>query len=649
MAGISGLIGYICEVYHNMSVLHILQQYTIESLNVLYNDSFSSNDFQVNQTKPEFEGDYTIVLFSLVKKLKLSPEAIGTALGNQLLHQHQGVFENYNIIKGFLNLRFTDHFWTGLLTEFQKPGYGKQGATGQRIMVEYSSPNTNKPLHLGHLRNNFLGWSVAEILKANGNEVYKSCIVNDRGVHICKSMLAWQKWGNNDTPESTGIKGDHLVGDYYVKFENALKKEAEVLQQKEDAGDLSHYDAASLEKVNNLKTALSKLEAADPKLQDKRDKINDELKEIRRAATPLMQEVKQMLVDWEAGKPDVISLWKQMNNWVYEGFDVTYKRIGSDFDKTYYESNTYLLGKDIVEEGLKKNIFYKKDDGSVWIDLRNDGLDEKLVLRKDGTSVYITQDIGLAEQKYEEFKNDQSIYVIADEQNYHMKVLKLICQKLGLTYANDIHHLSYGMVELPSGRMKSREGTVVDADDMVAEMIATAGKHTSELGKVKDFTEEELTDLYETLALGALKFYLLRVDPKKKMVFNPEESIDFHGFTGPFVQYTHARIKSILRKEQPGGTASFHSHLLPLEKEIIVVIEQFPTVLEQAAREFNPSLVANYVFQLAKTFNSFYAEHSVANAESEEKKQLRLQLAVSTAQVLKSGMQLMGIRVPERM
>ncbi len=645
----SGLIGYICEVYHNMSVLHILQQYTIESLNVLYNDSFNSNDFQVNQTKSEFEGDYTIVLFSLVKKLKLSPEAIGTALGNQLLHHYPGIFDNYNIIKGFLNLHFADSFWVGLLGEFQKPDYGRNPASGQRVMVEYSSPNTNKPLHLGHLRNNFLGWSVAEILKANGNEVFKSCIVNDRGVHICKSMLAWKKWGNNATPESTGIKGDHLVGDFYVKFENALKEESETLRQKENAGDMDHYDPETRVKVGNLKTALSKLDPADSKLHDKRNKINDELKELRRSATPLMQEVKQMLVDWEAGKPDVIALWKQMNNWVYEGFDITYNKIGSDFDKIYYESNTYLLGKDIVEQGLQKNVFYKKEDGSVWIDLRNEGLDEKLVLRKDGTSVYITQDIGLAEQKYEEFRNDQSIYVIADEQNYHMKVLKLICQKLGLTFANDIHHLSYGMVELPSGRMKSREGTVVDADDIVAEMIETAARHTSELGKVKDFSKEELVGLYEMLALGALKFYLLRVDPKKRMVFNPEESIDFHGFTGPFVQYTHARIKSILRKEQPGEETEFHSPLLPLEKEILVIIEQYPTILEQAAREMNPSLVANYVFHLAKTFNSFYAEHSVANAESGEKKQLRLRMAVSTAGVLRSGMHLLGIRVPERM
>ncbi|MBS1927985.1 MAG: arginine--tRNA ligase [Chitinophagaceae bacterium] len=632
-----------------MSILHILSQYTIKSLGELYPGSFSAGDFQINQTKPEFEGDYTLVLFSLVKKLKIAPEALCDALGRKLVQQHPEIFSSYNIIKGFLNLSISDSYWVNILSNSVDPDFGKSAPTGRRVMVEYSSPNTNKPLHLGHLRNNFLGWSVAEILKFNGNEVFKSCIVNDRGVHICKSMLAWEKWGNKETPKSTGIKGDHLVGDYYVKFENALKREAEELKQKEGNGNFVHYDAPTADKVQVLSNALANLNPTDTKYTDKKEKIEGELKELRRGATPLMKEVKQMLVDWEAGKPEVIALWKQMNNWVYEGFDVTYKKIGTDFDKVYYESNTYLLGKDIVEEGLKKNVFFKKDDGSVWIDLQKEGLDEKLVLRKDGTSVYITQDIGLAEQKYREFNTDQSIYVIADEQNYHMTVLKLICQKLGLAFAHDIFHLSYGMVELPSGRMKSREGTVVDADDMIEEMVKTAQKHTTELGKVNDFTEEELSQLYETLGIGAIKFYLLRVDPKKRMVFNPEESIDFHGFTGPFIQYTHARIKSILRKAQPGGTVNYSAALLPLEKELLVSIEHYPEVLQQAAKELNPSVLANYLFSLAKTFNSFYSEHQVANAETEEKKQLRLRLAVSTGNILSSGLKMLGIRAPERM
>jgi len=420
-------------------------------------------------------------------------------------------------------------------------------------------------------------------------------------------MIAWQKFANGATPQSTGLKGDHFVGEYYVKFNDAYKAEVDQLISE-------GMDKATAEKE-----------------------------------APLMKETQQMLQDWEAGKPEVIELWKMMNSWVYEGFDVTYKRIGSDFQKMYYESDTYLLGKQFVEEGLQKGVFYKKDDGSVWIDLTADGLDEKLVLRKDGTSVYITQDIGLAQQKYDEFRYDQSIYVIADEQNYHMKVLRLILQKLGKPYAEGVYHLSYGMVELPTGRMKSREGTVVDADDMVDEMVNVAKQKTEELGKVKDFTDAELKELYDTIALGALKFFLLRVDPKKKMIFNPEESIDFHGFTGPFVQYTHARIRSILRKSEVSNQQSAATGLLKLEKDIVIMLEQYPTILEQAVAEHNPSVIAIYVFNLAKAFNTFYTEHSVMNAESEEKKQLRLQISEMTANVIASGMSLLGIRVPERM
>ena len=480
-------------------------------------------------------------------------------------------------------------------------------------MVEYASPNTNKPLHLGHLRNIFLGWSIAEILEANGYDVVKTCIVNDRGIHICKSMIAWQLFANGATPASTNTKGDHFVGDYYVKFNDVYKQEI-----------------ATLTAAGHTKEQAEK-------------------------EAPIFKAAQQMLIDWEAGKPDVMELWQTMNAWVYDGFNTTYNKIGCDFDKTYYESNTYLLGKDLVEQGLDKQVFFQKEDTSVWIDLTNDGLDEKIVRRKDGTSVYITQDIGLAEQKQKEFNAEQSIYVVGDEQNYHFKVLKLICQKLGLPSADGIYHLSYGMVELPTGKMKSREGTVVDADDVVAEMIAISQQKTEELGKVKDFSTEELTNLYNTIGLGALKFFLLRVDPKKKMVFNPEESIDFHGFTGPFIQYTYARINSILRKmtdEKMQGLSTNISHLsslLPLEKALIIALEQFPTVITEAAIEHDPSKVAIYIFTIAKIFNSFYTEHSIANAESDNKKILRLQLSQLTAQVLKTGMQLLGIGVPERM
>ena len=594
-----------------MSIAESLQKSTIESLSALYNQSFSDKDFQINQTKPEFEGDYTVVMFSLVKSLKLAPDVIGNQLGEHLVKNYPQFFTAFNIIKGFLNLTVADAYWQNLLNKnYNDICYGKKALNGKKVMVEYASPNTNKPLHLGHLRNIFLGWSVAEILKASGYEVVKSCIVNDRGIHICKSMIAWQMFGNGATPESTGVKGDHLVGEYYVKFNDVYKEQ------------------------------VAKLIAA--------GKTKDEAEK----EAPIMKATQQMLLDWEDGKPEVMELWKTMNSWVYAGFDVTYNSIGADFDKIYYESNTYLLGKDIVQQGMDKKVFYQKEDSSIWIDLTADGLDEKIVQRSDGTSVYITQDIGLALQKYDQYKIDQSIYVIGNEQNYHMKVLQLICQKLGMPNAENIFHLSYGMVELTSGKMKSREGTVVDADDIVDEMISTSQQHTEELGKVKDFTEAELKTLYNTIGLGAMKFYLLRVDPKKTMVFNPAESIDFHGFTGPFVQYTYARIKSILRKQidnAPLTDDSMTTDLLKAEKEVIVTAEQYPAIIEQAALEHNPSVIANYIFHLAKTFNSFYSELSVANAETETKKQLRLKISLFTANVIKSGMGLMGIAVPERM
>ena len=591
-----------------MAITTQLKQAASKALAALYQYDLAPDYVLINQTKPEFEGDYTIVLFAFVKQLKKSPDALGQEMGDWLVANEDSFITGFNVIKGFLNLSIADSYWNRFLQkEYTNALFGHHPKNGQKVMIEYSSPNTNKPLHLGHLRNNFLGWSVAEIFKANGYDIVKSCIINDRGIHICKSMIAWQLFANGATPQSTGTKGDHFVGEYYVKFNDEYKRQIEELLA---AG--SSKDAAEKE-------------------------------------APIMKATQQMLLDWEAGNQAVMQLWSEMNGWVYEGFDITYKRIGSNFDKVYYESNTYLLGKEAVKVGLEKNVFFTKEDGSVWIDLISDGLDEKLVMRKDGTSVYITQDIGLAMQKYEQYGMDKSIYVIGDEQNYHMKVLQLICKKLGLAYADGIYHLSYGMVELPTGRMKSREGTVVDADDLVDEMENVARQKTEELGKVKDFTEEGLQQLYTTLGLGALKFYLLRVEPKKKMIFNPEESIDFHGFTGSYVQFNYARIKSILRKNELAFVELAASDLLKMEKDLLVSLEQFPTVIEQAGTEMNPSLIAIYIYNIAKSFSSFYTEHSIAKAESEAKKQLRLMLAQLTANVISNGMQLLGIAVPERM
>jgi len=592
-----------------MSIVSQIKSFVVKSLKELYDLDLDEQDLTINSTKSEFEGDYTIVLFSLVKSLKKAPEQIGKELGDYLTANHATIFQSYNVIKGFLNFTIADPYWINFLqTNFLATQFGIKPSTGTKVIVEYSSPNTNKPLHLGHLRNIFLGWSVAEILTATGFEVIKTCIVNDRGIHICKSMLAWQLFANGETPESTHTKGDHFVGNYYVKFDQEYKKQINEL----------------------MKNGMNKEEAE--------------------KEAPIMKATQQLLLDWEAGKPEVINLWKKMNQWVYEGFDITYKRIGNDFDKIYYESDTYLLGKKFVEDGLNKNVFFKKEDGSTWIDLAAEGLDEKLVLRKDGTSVYITQDLGLADEKYKDFHYDQSIYLIGDEQNYHMKVLKWILKKLGKPYADGIYHLSYGMVDLPTGRMKSREGTVVDADDLMDEMISIAANHTQELGKVTDFTGPELKELHDVIGLGALKFFILRVDPKKRMIFNPEESIDFHGFTGPFVQYTHARIKSILRKEKAEPTYTLQSTgLFPGEKALIFLLEQFPIILEQAADEHNPSVIAIYIFTVAKTYNTFYAEHSVMNAESPDKKQLRLQLSEMTANIISQAMHLLGIKVPERM
>jgi arginyl-tRNA synthetase len=591
-----------------MNLVGTIKEVTARAIEDIFKLPAFADDVLVNQTKPEFEGDYTVVLFSFVKKFGASPEKLGNEIGTWLLQQRSDLFTGFNVIKGFLNLTIADNFFINYLQHSRSVKIAvPQSGMKRKVMVEYASPNTNKPLHLGHLRNIFLGWSVSQILKETGSDVMKTCIANDRGIHICKSMVAWELFANGVTPESTGVKGDHLVGDYYVRFGTEHKKQMEPL----------------------LKAGQTKEEAE------------------RNA--PIMQKTQQMLVDWEDGKPEVMELWKKMNGWVYKGFDETYNRIGADFDKMYYESETYLPGKRFVEMGLEKGVLYRKEDGSVWIDLTDEGLDEKLLLRKDGTSVYITQDLGLAQQKYEDYPYDQSIYVIADEQNYHMKVLKLILKKMDMPYADGIFHLSYGLVELPSGRMKTREGTVVDADDILNEMVTISAQHTQELGKVKDFTEEELKNLYDIIGLGALKFYILRVDPKKRMVFNPEESIDFHGFTGPFIQYTHARIKSILRREQATEAQLTTGNLLKLEKNLLLLLEQYPTIVKEAANEYNPSVIAVYIYNIAKTYNSFYTEHSVLNAETEEKKNLRLKLCDLTATVIANGMSLLGIRVPERM
>ncbi len=591
-----------------MAISQLIKEAVLKSLSELYQQTFSEKDFQVSQTKPEFDGDYTVVLFSLVKKLKKSPDVLGNELGASLVTGYPTLFVSHNIIKGFLNLAISDEHWlTVLNSQFNNVEFGRQHKKNEKVVIEYSSPNTNKPLHLGHLRNNFLGWSIAEIFEANGFDTAKTCIVNDRGIHICKSMIAWQLFANGATPFTTNTKGDHFVGEYYVKFNEVYQKQAEAL----------------------IEGGMNKAEAE--------------------KEAPIMKATQDLLLQWEDGNTQVRELWKMMNGWVYTGFDETYKRIGSDFDKMYYESDIYLDGKKYIEEGLEKKVFFKKADGSVWIDLTADGLDEKLVLRRDRTAVYITQDIALATKKYEDYKMDDSIFVVGDEQNYHLKVLKLICQKLGMPHADNMYHLSYGMVELTTGKMKSREGTVVDADDLIAEMVSDAAIKTQESGKATDFTSEELKELHEMIGVGAMKFYLLRVDPKKKMIFNPAESIDLHGFTATAIQYTHARIKSILRTARPLEAPLEQETLLPLEKELLLMLEQYTERIEEACKEMNPSILAIYIYEVAKKFNAFYDVHSILKAESDSKKDLRLRIAQMTANVIASAMGLLGIKVPERM
>lgn len=590
-----------------MSISKNIKNLAQAAVQKLYATDITADDIHLNETKPEFEGEYTLVTFNLSKLARKKPADIAEELGAALLNTHPNIFTAYNVINGFLNLSLSDsvlldYVLNNNATEKLIKPHKKLG----KIMVEFSSPNTNKPLHFGHLRNNFLGDSVSKIYAAYGYEVCKANLINDRGIHICKSMIAWQNFANGDTPESTGIKGDHFVGKFYVKFNDVYKKQIQKL-------------------IENGQSE----------------------KEAERNA-PIFIEAQEMLRKWEAGDEEVVALWKKMNSWVYDGFDITYNRLGISFDRLYYESKTYLLGKKSVDEGLAKNVFFKKEDGSVWINLEDDGLDEKLVLRADGTSVYITQDIGTADLKFADEQMDKSVYVIGDEQNYHMKVLKLILEKLGKEHAAGVHHISYGMVELPHGKMKSREGTVVDADDMIQEMLDIAQKNTEELGKVDGFSEDELKELYRTIGLGALKFYLLRVDPKKKMIFNPQESIDFHGFTGPLVQYTHARLASILKKANSFET-SFSTDLNADEKLLVTELEKLSTIIEQAAQEYNPSLICNYAFNIAKQMNSFLNQHQILTAETEQKKNLRLSLALITKKTLAESLSLLGINAPERM
>lgn len=594
-----------------MDIEKLLQDSIVRAFKENFEIEVSSEQVALQPTKKEFEGTYTFVTFPFVKQTKKSPEETARIIGEAVKSSTQ-LISDFNVVKGFLNFVISDKVWLkGFSKLVSENGFGGYPKKGLKVMVEYSSPNTNKPLHLGHLRNNFLGYSLSQIFDAYGFDVVKANLINDRGIHICKSMLAYQKLGNNETPESANIKGDHLIGKYYVLFDKEYKKQIEEL------------------KATGVEEEAAKKQA------------------------PIIIEAQEMLRKWEEGDQATIDLWKKMNGWVYKGFEETYKSIGVEFDKFYYESQTYLLGKNVVEEGLQKGVFYKRADGSVWADLTGDGLDEKLVMRSDGTSVYITQDLGTADLKYNDFKVNKSIYVVGNEQDYHLNVLFLILKKLGRPYADGLYHLSYGMVDLPSGKMKSREGTVVDADELVEEMITTAKEHTIELGKIEGFQEEEAKELYRKLGLGALKYFLLRVDPKKRMLFNPQESIDFQGNTGPFIQYTHARISAILRRakelnivfESTTGINAIH----PAEKEVIYQVSLFPEKIREAAETYSPSVIAQYVYDLAKEYNRFYAEVSIFNEQDKEAVKFRVKLSELVAQTIRKGMGLLGIDVPERM
>ena len=592
-----------------MSIDNILSQATADAVKALYGAEVAAGSIVPSTTKKEFEGNLTIVVFPFLKASHKRPEDTAQEIGEYLVANCEAV-EKFNVIKGFLNITIKPSFWTSVLQSVEATeNFGFKPVTddSRLVMIEYSSPNTNKPLHLGHVRNNLLGFSLAKIMEANGNKVVKTNIVNDRGIHICKSMLAWLKWGNGITPEKAGKKGDHLIGDFYVAFDKHYKEE---LQQLMDGG-------------------MTKEEAE--------------------ANSTLMKEARTMLKKWEDGDEEVRSLWRTMNEWVYAGFDETYARMGVSFDKIYYESNTYLEGKEKVLEGLEKGIFYRKDDNSVWADLTADGLDQKLLLRTDGTSVYMTQDIGTAKLRFQDYPIDQMIYVVGNEQNYHFQVLSLLLDKLGFSWGKDLIHFSYGMVELPNGKMKSREGTVVDADELMDEMIATARKMSE--GRLKGVPEDEMDDVYRIIGLGALKYFILKVDPRKNMLFNPQESIDFNGNTGPFVQYTYARIRSVLRKSDEADAATDITAYEPNEKEIEIIqrIADFPSVVSEAGRTYSPALIANYVFELAKGYNQFYHDYSILKEENGVARAFRLHLSRTVADIIRRGFSLLGVEVPERM
>jgi len=592
-----------------MTIQETLSQHIKTAFSKLYLAEIDTVEFQ--STRKEFKGDITVVTFPMLRVVKMNPAQLGEDLGNYLV-EHVDEVKAFNVVKGFLNIVIDDVFYLNFFNTIKENNtYGFKPQTNEAIMVEYSSPNTNKPLHLGHIRNNLLGYSVAEILKAAGHKVYKTQIINDRGIHICKSMLAWKLFGNGETPENTGLKGDKLVGNYYVKFDQEYKKEI-----------------ASL-------VAQGKTEEAAKK------------------EAPILLEAQNMLLKWEAGDKEVVALWKMMNAWVYEGFDATYKNLGVDFDCYYYESDTYLLGKEFVAEGLKSGVFFKKDDGSVWCDLTADGLDEKIVLRADGTAVYITQDIGTAIQRIKDYPDVEGmVYTVGNEQDYHFKVLFLILKKLGFEWAKNLYHLSYGMVDLPSGKMKSREGTVVDADDLIIEMTNTAKELSQELGKLDDYSDQERHTIYNTIGLGALKYYILKVDPKKRILFDPKESVDFQGNTGPFIQYTYARIQAILRKADFNTNitlSAVETSLHEKEKELIKQLELFPEVIQNAAQNHSPALIANYTYDLVKGFNSFYQNVSILGADNQNEKVFRVQLSQVVANTIKNAFGLLGIKVPERM
>ncbi|MFY0604812.1 MAG: arginine--tRNA ligase [Flavobacteriaceae bacterium] len=590
-----------------MNIQTLIEDKVKEGFLALYEIAIPNVEFQA--TRKDFEGDITVVVFPLLRYKKGNPVQIGEDLGNYLV-KHVNEINAFNVVKGFLNLVIDDTFYLNFFSKvYSDTSFGHSSQGEEAVMVEYSSPNTNKPLHLGHVRNNLLGYSVAEILKAAGKKVYKTQIINDRGIHICKSMLAWKKYGNGETPESTGLKGDKLVGNYYVKFDQEYKKEIAEL----------------------ITSGISEEEA--------------------KKQAPSLIDAQAMLRLWESGDKEIVALWKMMNGWVYNGFEVTYKNMGVDFDTLYYESNTYLLGKDVIEEGLTSGVFFKKEDGSVWCDLTDDGLDEKLVLRSDGTAVYMTQDIGTAIQRVKDFSDiNGMVYTVGNEQEYHFKVLFLILKKLGFSWAKQLYHLSYGMVDLPSGKMKSREGTVVDADDLMVEMASTAKAISQELGKLEGYSDSEKEELYSIIGMGALKYFLLKVDPRKRILFDPKESVDFQGNTGPFIQYTYARIQSILRKATFDTSASISGIDLHIkEKELIKQLELYPETVQQAAANYSPALIANYTYDLVKEFNSFYQNVSILGEENETKKIFRVQLSKKVADTIKSAFSLLGIQVPERM